>query len=341
VIDARGPEFAQVLERCTVLLGTLFQTRNDILVFPGVGTGGLEAAIVNTLSPGDPILVATSGVFGDRFARLAEAFGVDVRRLTIPRGRAVEPEQLQEALEENSDVLAVLLTHSEPSTGVTNPLAELAPLVRERGHLLIVDAVSALGAVPAQTDELGLDVVIGGSQRAWHMEPGLVMLSVSERAWDASKRARLPRFYWDWRHAKNTPDRFLAPYMPALGLFYPLENGLHEIDEEGLPRVWERHRRLGAFVRAGVTARGMQLFADPAYASNTLTTFKVPDDLDAGALRERLAETHGVLLGEGQAELAGRLLRIAHLGYTSEDEMRSTLDAIQMAIAAERAEDPT
>jgi aspartate aminotransferase-like enzyme len=338
MIDARGPEFARVLERCTVLLRSLFQTQNDVLVFPGVGTGGLESAVVNTLSPGDPVLIATCGVFGDRFARLAEAFGVDVRRLSTPRGRAIEPEQLQQALEENSDVVAVLLTHTESSTGIANPLEDLAPLVRECGHLLIVDAVSALGAVPVRTDELGFDVVVGGSQRAWHMEPGLVMLSVSERAWQASKRARLPRFYWDWRHPKGAPERFLAPYMPALRLFYPLENGLREIHDEGLPRVWERHRRLGDFVRAGITERGLQLFADPAYASNTITTFKVPDGLEAGALRERLAEAHGVLLGEGQAELAGRVLRIAHVGYTTEDEIRETLDAIQMAIEAELAE---
>lgn len=337
MIDHRGPEFVDILKRCTALLRKFYQTEGDVLIFPGSGTGGLEAAIVNSFSPGDAVLAVTIGVFGDRFARIAEAFGLDVRRFSLPRGRTVEPDQLWQALEENSDVVGVIITHNETSTGVTNPLEQLAPLVKERNLLLLVDAVSSMGAIPVRTDELGLDVVVSGSQKAWMIPPGLVMVSVSRQGWEAAQKARLPRYYWDFKGARNSLEKGQTPYTPALSLFYALDTALRMMDTEGIENIWERHRELGEFTRRGARELGVELFADERYASNTITALRIPDGVDGKALRARLKEEHGVVVGAGQAEMAGRILRVGHMGNVSRDDLAEALTALEASLQAERA----
>lgn len=335
MIDHRGPEFRELILRCTHLLRKFYQTENDVLTFTGSGTGGLEAAVVNCFSPGDPVLAVSIGVFGDRFVKIAEAFGLDVRRLSIPRGKAVEPEQLRKALDENSDVIAVFITHNETSTGVTNPLDLLAPIVKERDLLLLVDAVSSMGAIPVRTDALGLDVVVSASQKAWMCPPGLTSVSLSERAWEATRRARSPRFYWDFRMTKNSLDRGQTPFTPVVSVFYALEVALGLMEDEGMSRIWARHQRVAEYTRAAVKSIGLQLFADERYASNVVTSVRVPNGVDAQAVRNRLRAEHDVVIGGGQAEMAGRVLRIGHLGYVSEDDIENTVAALKVAIEAE------
>lgn len=337
VLDPYGEGFSALTSEGVALLRRFLQTRDDVLIVPGASAGGLEAAVVNTFSPGDAVLAVSVGVYGDRFARAAEAFGLDVRRLSLPRGKAAEPEQLQQALEENADVAAVLLTHNEASTGVTNPLSALAPMVEERGLLLLVDAIGSLGATPIRAEELGLDIVVASSHEAWRMPPGLVMLSVGARAWEAAEKARLPRFYWDFARARNALQRGMAPYAPAVTLVAGLVSALRAMDAEGMESLWRRHAVIGARARAGVRAIGLEPFADERYASDIVTTVRLPAGLDGKRVRERLVREHGVLVGEGQAEMASRLLRIGHLGYIAEADVDATLRALAAVVSSERA----
>jgi aspartate aminotransferase-like enzyme len=331
-MDPRSPEYTALLLSCISLLKEHYQTRSDVLIFPGSGTGGLEAAVVNTLSPGDAVLAVAIGVWGDRWAALAEAFGLDVRRLSVPRGKAVKPDQLRQALDENTDVVAVLLTHDEASTGVTNPLAELAPLVRERDLLLLVDASTSLGALPLRTDEWGLDVVVGASHEAWGMPPGLVTVGVSERGWKSAERARLPRYYWDFRTARSAIEKGPLRYLIAPGALAQLRAALERIRAEGSPEAWCRHERLGARARRGVRELGFELFAEERSASNALTSFKAPEGLDAATLRARLPHEPGVRVLDGLAEMSGRVLRIPHFGLVSEADVDALLEAMAGAL---------
>jgi aspartate aminotransferase-like enzyme len=226
MIDHRGPEFAALLERVTARLKAIFLTEGDVLLLTASGTGGMEAAIVNTLSPGDEVLAITVGAFGDRFAEIAEAYGLTVHRLAFEWGTAVDPERVRQALEEHPGTKAVLVTHNESSTGVTNDVQAVAALAREHDALTLVDSVSGAGALELPVDAWGLDVVVTASQKAWMAQPGLAMVTVSARAWDAYQRAKLPRFYWDFGQALRYLKRGQTPATPAVSVLYALDASL-------------------------------------------------------------------------------------------------------------------
>lgn len=331
-VEPSGARVVDLLAACTRLLRQFFQTDNEVLIFPALGAGGLEAAVVNTFSPGDAALAVTVGVQGDRFARAAEQFGVDVRRLSLPRGKAVEPEQLADALEENSDVSAVLLTHNEFSTGVRNPIENLAPMIKERGMLLLVDATTAFGAMPLSMDDLGVDIVVAQSQAEWEMEPGLVMLAVSPVASELSQRAKLPRYYWDFGRARHWQEKGVGPYSASVPLVASLRDGLERLESQGLDRLQTLHAEAGREAREGVQALGLQLFADVQYASPTLTTVRTPTEMDADKLLEQLTAKGESLVVGGQAEMAGRILRIPHLGFDSRARVRAALEILGRAL---------
>ncbi len=331
MINHRGPEFAQLLGDVTAKLQTFFRTRNDLLILTGSGTGALEAAVVNLLSPGDRVLSVCIGAFGERFAQIARAFGADVQVLAFPWGEPADPAAVAAALRADPAVKAVLLTHNETSTGVTNDLAALARVVRQTEALLVVDAISSVGAIDLEADEWGCDVVIGTSQKAWMAPPGVSMLSVSERAWRAHAAARLPRFYWDFTAAKKQAERGMTPWTPAISVLYALAEALALIAAEGLPRVIARHRRVGARMREHVRALGLSLLpADDAYASDTTTAIRVPTGVEAAQLLRLLREEHGVVLAGGQGCLAGKIFRVGHLGWVQEADV----DAVAAALAA-------
>ncbi|MDB5056799.1 MAG: aminotransferase class, partial [Chloroflexi bacterium] len=225
MINHRGVEYGEMQTDVLENLQHFFQTESDVLLFAGSGTGGLEATIVNTLSPGDRVLAVTIGVFGERFARIATAFGLDVHRLEIPWGHAVQPEQLRNALDQLPGVRAVLLTGNETSTGVMNDLGTLAPIVKQASSpapLLLVDAVSALGAVDLPMDALNVDVLVTGSQKAWMAPPGITMLGVSPYAWEAHAQARLPRFYWDFTQQRKSQAKHHDAWTPAVTTMFAL-----------------------------------------------------------------------------------------------------------------------
>jgi len=336
MINHRGPEFAALLKEITEGTQRVFQTRNDVLFFPASGTGGLEAALVNSFSPGDRVLSVTIGWFGERWCEIAHAFGLDVDHLALPWGTAAEPDVIAQRLDESGPYKGVLITHNETSTGVTNPVASIAPIVRRAGALFLVDAVSSMGAVPIQTDDWDIDVAITGSQKAWMCPPGMTMLSVSERAWEANGRARLPRSYFDFKAARDYQRRGQTPYTPAVGIMYGLRASLRLMRKEGLERVFRRHHLVAERARRGVQALGMQLAADRRYASDTVTGVRAPNGIDLKAFLARLRTEHGVVLATGQEHWRDTHFRIGHLGHVRRADIDHALGAMGTLLAQMR-----
>lgn len=339
MVAHRGPEFKELVGRVSEGMRPAFGTSSDVLVLTASGTGGLESAIVSFLSPGDRVLAVSIGYFGDRFASIATVYGADVTRLEVEAGRAAEPAAVREAIggmvAAGGAPKAVLLTFNETSTGVTNPLAELATTVREAapGTLLIVDAVSGLGALPFRMDDWGIDVAITGSQKAWMIPPGLAMVAASERAWRAAETASMPRFYLDLGRHREALPKGQTPWTPAVGIYFQLEAALALIEAEGLEGVYARHAACGAAARAGAAAMGFRLFADPAHASDTVTSIHLPSGIEWSAFNGQLRE-RGLVLAGGQGPLAGRIFRIGHLGGVSVGDIVSALEVIEQAALA-------
>lgn len=332
MINHRGKEFAELINGITANLKSIFQTKNDVFVLTGAGTGGLEAAIVNTLSPGDKVLSASNGVFAERFADIAECFGAKVNRLTFEWGKPVDPDAVWQALKTAPDIKAVLVTHNETSTGVTSDLAAITSAIKEFDKLILVDSISALSSIDLQVDAWKCDVVITGSQKGWMIPPGLTMVSVSDMAWQAHAKAKMPRFYWDFTKAKNYLEKSQTPWTPAVSLFFALADSLNMILAEGLPNVFARHAKIAQIARNGVKSNGLSLFADEIYASNTVTAIKANGNLDIAKLLQILREEHSIVLAGGQEKLSGKIFRIGHMGWITEDDINEVLKALAEAL---------
>src|SRR5215212_159001 len=293
MVDHRGPEFAAVVREVSASLRELFHTENDVLIFTGSGTGGLEAAVANLFSPGEQVMVLSIGFFGERFDQICRAFGVQTVNLSWEQGEAVEPAAVLQALNEHPEVTSVLVTHNETSTGTTNDLQAIARVVKAADKLLVVDGISSIGSIPLETDAWGCDVVISGSQKSWMISPGLAFISASPRAWEAHARSRLPRYYWDFSQARQYAEKGTTPWTPAVSLFFGLQASLRLLQEEGLEQVLARHARLGAYVRGRLKAMGLKLLVkDEARASDTVTAFWLPEGVEAGPLQRRLRDEY-------------------------------------------------
>jgi aspartate aminotransferase-like enzyme len=334
MINHRGSEFANLLKTNTDLLKKVFKTENDVLILTASGTGGMEAAVANFFSQGDEVLVGVCGVFGERFAKICKAYGLNVKTIVTEPGKGIEPEVLEKALKENPNVKAVFLTHNETSTGVTNNLKELAPIVKENPErLLIVDAVSSLGAIDLPTDELKIDVVVTASQKALETPPGLAMVSVSELAWKFNEKANLPRFYFDLRQAKKFLDEGATPFTPAVSIFFALKKSLENILNRGLENNFKRHSLLGKAVREAIKAIGVtKLLADERWASDTVTPVIPPDNVNPDDLRKYIRSKFGVVLAGGQGNLKGKIFRIGHVGYVEPTDILVALSAVEISL---------
>jgi aspartate aminotransferase-like enzyme len=307
-----------------------FGTSSDVAIVTTAGTGGLEAAVVNTLSPGDRVLGVSIGSFGDRFARIARTYGADVTKLDVEWGQAADPAVLRAELERDSGYKAVLLTHNETSTGVMNPIPELAAVVRELAPdaLILVDSVSGLGAVPFEMDAWGVDVVVTGSQKAWMSAPGLAMIAASPRAWVAMETATMPRVYLDLRAHRDSHAAGQTPWTPAIAVLYQVDEGIRLMQSEGAAGVFARHEACAAAARAGLTALGFELFADQRFASRTVTAAIVPDDLDWKAFNTEL-KRRGLVLAGGQGKLTGKIFRLGHLGSVTVEEILGAMSTLE------------
>jgi len=332
MINHRGPEFKALLPELETGLKWAFQTENDMLIFPASGTGGLEAAVANLVSPDERVLAVTIGAFGDRFADLAEAFGARVIRYALPWGEAADPQDLDDLLANEPEVATVLITHNETSTGVTNRLQALAEVVKRRQRLLVVDGVSSIGSIELPVDRWGVDVAITASQKGWMLPPGVTMLSVSKAAWQRQAKARAPRFYFDWERAQKLQAKGMTFTTPAMSILFGLRESLAMMREEGLSTIFQRHLRIAAAFRAAGRALGLRLLAaDPDTASPTVTALYFPEAL-SGEKSEAVFKTWrdlGLVVGEGQGKLAGKIFRIGHLGAVDEADVVATVEVLE------------
>lgn len=322
MIDHRGSEFAEMLGEISSGLATLIGTSGDVLLLTGSGSGALEAAVVNTLSPGERVLGVTIGSFGDRFAKIASAFGADVERFEVPWGEAADPAALAAHLAANPAYRAVLLTHNETSTGVTNPLRELAEVVRggPGAPLVLVDGISGLGAMPFEMDGWGIDLVVSASQKAFMAAPGIAIAALGERAWQANETAGMPRVYWDLAEARTWAAKGQTPWTPAVSVLFGLRVGVRRLVEEGRERTWARHAAIAAAVQAGLESLGLRLVAAPENRSPTVTAAWLPDGLEWAPFNAAM-RGKGLIVAGGQGAWAGRILRFGHMGAVGIDEM--------------------
>ena len=332
MINHRGPEFGQIVNDVTDELKQLFQTKNDLFLLTSSGTGGLEAAIVNTLSPGDKVLSVAIGVFGERFAAIAQQFGAEVIPLNFEWGKAADIDSIREALESDPKIKAVLVTHNETSTGVTNDLAQISAVVKQFNKLLLVDAISSLSSIDLPVDEWRCDVVVTGSQKGWMVPPGLAMVSVSEDAWRAHAEAKMPRFYWDFTGAKNYLEKGQTPWTPGMSTIFALATSLKMMLEEGLASIFARHARVAKAARDSVKTLGLPLFADEKYASNTVTSVGASNGLDIKKMLRIMREEHQIVLGGGQRSLDGKIFRIGHMGWVNEGDIELVISNLKVVL---------
>lgn len=332
MINHRGAEYHEMINDVTEKMKQVFQTKNDLYLLTGSGTGGLEAAVVNMLSPKDKVLSISIGVFGDRWATIAKTFGAEVISLKFEWGKAADPAAVKKAIKDNPDVKAVLVTHNETSTGVTNDLGAIAKVVKEAGKLLLVDAISSMSSIDLPVDKWGCDVVVTGSQKGWMVPPGMAMVSVSPTAWKAFEQAKMPRFYWDFGKAKSYLEKGENPWTPAISVVYAFSVALEMIMKEGIQSVFARHAHIGQMTRDGIKALGLPLFADPKYASNTVTAVGIPAGLDGKKFRQLLQSEYGIVIVGGQQTLDGKIMRIGHMGLVTEKDIKDLLAAMKATL---------
>jgi aspartate aminotransferase-like enzyme len=332
MIDHRGPEFAALLREVTEGAKRVFGTSGDLLVLTCSGTGGMESAVANLVSPGDVAVVALCGNFGERWVNILRAYGASVVALEAEWGQAVDPDDLREVLAAHPEAELVFLTHNETSTGVCNPLRELASVARGADRLVVVDGVSSVSSMPIEVDAWGIDVAVSSSQKGWMAPPGIAFVTVSARAWARREEARSPRFYLDWGQAREWAAKGMTPATPAVGVLYAVQEGIRMLEAEGLSEVYARHRRISEATAAGLNALGFDLFAADGYRSPTVTAALPPPGVDVSRLRDLLRSKYAVVIAGGQGKMTGKMIRVGHLGAVSEGDVVQVLWAVEQAL---------
>ncbi|MCP9808081.1 alanine--glyoxylate aminotransferase family protein [Cyanobium sp. HWJ4-Hawea] len=337
-IGHRSADFQKIVKRTTEQLQWLHQTKESVLVLAGSGTAAMEAGIINVLSKGDRVLCGDNGKFGERWVKVAKAYGLDVQVIKAEWGQPLDPEAFRTALEADADgakaIKAVILTHSETSTGVINDLETIAKYVRAHGTALtIADCVTSLGACNVPMDAWGLDVVGSGSQKGYMMPPGLAFVAMGERAWAAHAKSDLPKFYLDLGKYKKAAADNSNPFTPPINLYFALETALEMMQNEGLEAIFSRHGRHRRAAQAGMKAIGMALYAAEGHGSPAITAV-APDGIDAESLRKQVKERFDILLAGGQDHLKGKVFRIGHLGFVCDRDVLTAVAAIEATVQA-------
>jgi aspartate aminotransferase-like enzyme len=338
VIHHRARDYRDIYERSLARLAEVYRTQNDVLMFTTSGTGAFESAVANLTSPGDRQLVLSAGNFGERWAGLARAYGVDLVHAKLEWGEVPEPDDLRSALAEAGDVRVVYLTHSETSTGVVCDVQALAAVAKEAGALVVVDAVSSLGAVRLETDAWDLDVVVSGSQKALMTPPGVAFVSVSQRAFDAAAQSSSPRYVLDWERTRKAQAKLDAPFTPPVSLVRALDVALGLLLEEGVEAAFDRHARLGRACREGAKAMGLELFSPDDERSAVVTAIRAPEGVDATEVVSALRDRFGITIANGQGELKGKIFRIGHIGWFDVFDITTALAAVELALVDAGAE---
>ena len=332
VIHHRARDYRDIYERCLARLHEVYRTQNDVLMFTTSGTGAFESAVANLTTPGERQLVLSAGNFGERWAGMVRAFAADLVHVRLDWGETPEPDDLRSALA-GGDVRVVYLTHSETSTGVVCDVQALAAVAKEAGALVVVDAVSSLGAVPLETDAWEIDVVVSGSQKALMCPPGVAFTSVSQVALETSARATAPRYVLDWERTRKAQAKLDAPFTPAVSIVRALDVALGLLLDEGLEAAFDRHARLGRACREGAKAMGLELFSPDEDRSAVVTAIRAPDGVDATEIVSTLRDRFGITIANGQGELKGKIFRIGHIGWFDVFDITTALAAVELVLA--------
>jgi aspartate aminotransferase-like enzyme len=338
MIHHRTPQFNKVFEEARQGLKKVFGTKNDVLMLASSGTGAMEAAVANLFSPGDRVLVVNGGKFGERWLNISNAYGLNPVDLKVEWGRAVRVEDIEKQLSAHPDIQGVMVQASETSTTVLHPIKEIAKLTRN-GPLFIVDGVTAVGVLSIPLDEWGIDVLVTGSQKALMLPPGLGFIALSDRAWDKTQKAKLPRFYFDLNLERKNQQKGSGAFTPAVSLIFGARASLDLMQREGLDRVYARHARMSRAARAAALALGLKLLA-PDDPSPAATGIFLPAGIDADRVLEYLRDRMNVVLAEGQDQLKGKVIRIAHVGYMGAFDVITAIAALEMALRKFGAEIP-
>jgi aspartate aminotransferase-like enzyme len=336
VIHHRGRDFREIYGRCLARLQEVCRTEHDVLLYTSSGTGAFESAVANLTSPGDRQLVLSAGNFGERWAAMVRAYRADLVHVRLEWGETPEPDDLRRALDD--DVKVVYLVHSETSTGVVADVQALAATAKEAGALVVVDAVSSLGAVPVDTDGWGIDVLVSGSQKALMCPPGLAFCSVSPAAVEAAARATSPRFVLDWERTRKGQAKLDAPFTPSVSIVKALDVALGILLEEGLEAAFERHVRLGRACREGAKAMGLELFSPDDDRSAVVTAIRAPEGVESTEIVSTLRDRFGITIATGQGELKEKIFRIGHIGFFDVFDVTTALAAVELTLAEAGAE---
>ncbi len=330
IVHHRSPEFEAVFGRVREGLQWLFQTKQDVMVFAASGTGAMEAAFVNFLRKGDTAIVVDGGKFGERWGKFAKAYGVNAVVLKCEWGQPVQPSAVEQALRENPQAKAVYVQANESSTGVYHPVQQLAQVTARTGAILVVDAISALGAMPLPMDAWGIDVLVSAGHKALGLPPGIAFLAASEKAWKLNESADLPRFYFDLKRERDSQRKNQTAWTPAIALVEGLDESLAMFREEGLENVFARHERMARAARAAMQALGLTLYSKSPSAA--MTTVLAPDGVDSEKLVKHLFANYGIKLVGGQDAAKGRIFRIAHLGYFDDFDVLVVVGAVERGL---------
>lgn len=333
-IGHRTKELSEALKSVVADLKWLGETKSDVLVLTASGTGAMDAAIANTINAGDKVLSLVCGVFGNRWAKIAEAYGASVERISVEPGQCIDPDVVKAKLNENKDkpYKAVTITHNETSTGVINDLKAIAALCKEHGALSIVDAVTSFGAVAIPMDEWGIDVLITGSQKALMLPPGMAFVFMGERAWQASKDCKTPRFYLDLAKYKKSIDEDTTPFTPNVSFIMGMQASMKLFREEGKEKVFQRHQQLQKLLRESLTSMGLQLFAADKCASPTITSILPPNGISVADIRKEMKERFRIFVADGQESLQGKIFRIGHMGNVFERDILMTVACLKTVL---------
>ncbi|MDA8098837.1 MAG: alanine--glyoxylate aminotransferase family protein [Nitrospiraceae bacterium] len=331
IIHHRAPDFVPVLEAAKKGLQWLYQTKNDVLILCSTGTGGMVGAVNNFLNPGDEVIVVNGGKFGERWTKICQAYGVKVEEIVVEWGYAVKPETVEAALKKNPKVKAVFIQANETSTGVYHDIKAVASVVKKTEALFVVDAISALVAHDIRTDEWGIDIMIGGSQKGVMLPPGLAFVSVSDKAWKMGESSKMPKFYFNFKKERENLAKNQTNFTSAVTLIIGLNECVKMLQAEGLDKVFARHERLAKATRAGAAAIGLKLFPKES-PSNALTAIEAPAGVDGQAIYKDLRVKYGITGAGGQDKLKGKIFRIAHLGYADTFDVITALAGIEMVL---------
>jgi serine---pyruvate transaminase len=332
IIHHRTPQFQAVLKEASEGLKYIFQTANDVFVLTSSGTGAMEAAVINLLSAQDTAITVQAGKFGERWTEICKAYGINTEVIDVEWGKAVSPQEIGKRLKANPKIKAVFVTLCETSTGVVQDIQAIGEIVKDSSAVLVVDAISGLGAIDLKTDAWSVDVCVSGSQKGLMLPPGLAFISVSKKAWEKAAESKSPKYYFDLKVAKKALEKTDTPYTPGISLVIALNEALKLMRAEGLENIFARHKKMADAVRAGMKALGLELFA-PAAGSDVVTAVKVPAGVDGEKMVKAMRDTYGVTIAGGQSELKGKVFRFAHMGYMGEFDMIVGISCLEKVLA--------